>query len=71
MAQMSASWVDKADNPGMAELRLQSADVYGGIVAINFADLTWRMGLTLDFATLIPVNGIEQLTNLGWLTQAD
>jgi hypothetical protein len=67
MGQMSASWVDKADNPGMAELGLQSADVYGGIVVVNFSDLTWRMGLTHDFATLIPVTEIEQLTDLSWL----
>jgi hypothetical protein len=71
IGQMSASWVDKADNPGMAELGLQSTDVYGGIVVINFADLTWRMGLTQDFATLIPVRKIEQLTELGWLAPVD
>ncbi|MFI5387397.1 MAG: DNA/RNA non-specific endonuclease [Fimbriimonadales bacterium] len=29
-AQMSAAWVDKVDNPGMAELGLESTDVYGG-----------------------------------------
>jgi hypothetical protein len=68
IGQMSVSWVDKADNPGMAELGLKSADVYGGVVVINFADLTWRMGLTLDFSALIPVTEIEQLADLGWLT---
>jgi hypothetical protein len=68
MAQMSAAWVDKADNPGMAELGLDSADVYGGIVVINFADLTWRVGLTPDFAALIPVTGIQQLTDPSWIT---
>jgi hypothetical protein len=31
ITQMSAAWVDKADNPGMAELGLQSADVYGAV----------------------------------------
>jgi hypothetical protein len=71
IGQMSVSWVDKADNPGMAELGLQNADVYGGIVVVNFADLTWRMGLTHDFTTLIPVSEIEQLTDLGWLTPVD
>lgn len=69
MAQMSASWVDKADNPGMAELGLRSADVYGAVVVINFADLAWRMGLTADFTTLLPVAEIGRLTDLHWLTQ--
>ena len=70
MDQMSTSAVDKADNPGMAELvGLQSADVYGGVVIINFADLEWRLGLTPDFSTLIPITKIEQLTNLSWLIQ--
>jgi hypothetical protein len=55
MTQMSAAWVDKADNPGMAELGLQSADVYGGVSVVNFADMTWRTALTADFATLRPI----------------
>lgn len=47
--------MDKADNPGMAELGLQSADVYGGVVVVNFADMTWRTALTSGPATLRPV----------------
>jgi hypothetical protein len=43
LTQMSAAWVDKADNPGMAELGLQSGDVYGGVVVVNFADMIWRI----------------------------
>jgi hypothetical protein len=67
VTQMSAAWVDRADNPGMAELGLESADVYGGVVVINFADLSWRMSLTPEFSTLIPVTEMDQLTDLGWL----
>jgi hypothetical protein len=66
--QMSAEWVDKADNPGMAELGLRSADVYGAVTVINFADMTWRIALTADFSTLSPVTHLGQLTHLGWLT---
>ena len=68
LVQMSAAWVDKADNPGMAELGLASDDVYGAVVAVNFADLTWRAAMTDDFVVLHPVERLEQLTNLGWLT---
>jgi hypothetical protein len=69
MRQMSPEWVDKADNPGMAELGLHSFDIYGAIVAVNFADLTWRIALTSDFSALCPVTKTEQLAHLDWLTQ--
>ena len=71
MAQMSAEWVDKADNPGMAELGLRSADIYGAVAIVNFADMTWRVALTADFSALLPVINIGQLTHLNWLTQDD
>jgi hypothetical protein len=68
VTQMSAEWVDKADNPGMAELALRSADVYGAVAVINFADMTWRAALTADFAALSPVIDLGQLIRLSWLT---
>jgi hypothetical protein len=71
MTQMSAEWVDKADNPGMAELGLRSADIYGAVAIVNFADMTWRVALTADFSALLPVINIGQLTHLNWLTQDD
>jgi len=67
MVQMSAAWVDKADNPGMAGLGLESADVYGAVAAVNFADLTWRVAMTADFSELRPVSTLKQLANLFWL----
>jgi len=69
LGQMSAAWVDKADNPGTAELGLQSVDVYGGVVAVNFADLTWRVGLTSNFAVLRPVLDVAHLESLAWLDE--
>jgi len=68
ITQMSAEWVDKADNPGMAELGLRSADVYGAVAVTNFADMTWRVALTADFLALSPVIHLGQLTRLSWLT---
>jgi hypothetical protein len=52
----------------MAELGLESADVYGAVVAVNFADLTWRMAMTDDFVSLRPVTDAAQLLTLDWLT---
>ncbi|MGH9104920.1 MAG: hypothetical protein ACRDZX_03615 [Acidimicrobiales bacterium] len=54
LVQMSAAWVDKVDNPGMAELGLASTDVHGGIAVVNIADLTWRVALTRDFQIFEP-----------------
>ena len=67
LAQMSAAWIDKVDNPGMAELGLQSTEIYGAVVVVNFPDLTWRIALTADFARLRPVAAIDQLAELSWL----
>jgi hypothetical protein len=69
LAQMSAEWIDKADNPGMAELGLRSTDIYGAFSVVNFADMTWRIALTADFAALCPVTHTKQLTNLNWISQ--
>jgi hypothetical protein len=71
ITQMSAEWVDKADNPGMAELGLRSTDIYGAVAAVNFADMTWRIALTADFSALLPVIRLGQLARLDWLSQDD
>ena len=39
---MGTAWLDKVDNPGMAELDFASSDIYGAVAAVNFTDLSWR-----------------------------
>ena len=65
--QMSADWLDKADNPGMAELGFRSDDVYGAVVAVNLADLWYRVALTGDFRCFHGVVEREQLTAVAWV----
>lgn len=67
VGQMGADWIDKADNPGMAEWDLTSADVIGGVVFIRFRTREVRFLLTADFATLAPVTDEAQLANLSWV----
>jgi hypothetical protein len=67
VTQMSTAWLDKADNPGLAELELQADDIYGAVAVVNFADLAWRIGLTADFSVLHPVTKPGQLAHLNWL----
>jgi len=70
LAQMSAGWVDKGDNPGMHELGVTSGEIYGAVLLVNFADPTWRAGLTSDFVNLFPVQSLNQLTDLAWLANS-
>ena len=39
---MSGAWVDKADNPGMANWELHSEDIYGAMALVNFAAMAYR-----------------------------
>jgi hypothetical protein len=67
LAQLSDAWIDKRDNPGMANLEMTSEDVYGAMAIVQFAERNYRIGLSADFATLHPVVSLDQLTELDWL----
>ncbi len=64
---MSASWLDKVDNPGMANWDLDSDDVYGAVMVVNFASRQWRCVLMADFVTAHPVTTLTQIADLTWL----
>jgi hypothetical protein len=67
LAQMSAQWVDKPDNPGLVSAGVGSQDIYGALAAVNFADATLRMLMSADFTTFIPVTSPTQLHDPSWL----
>jgi hypothetical protein len=67
LRQMSAEWLDKADNPGMGEWALRSEDVFGGIMVVNFADIAFKVALTNDFARWWPVRSLDELADLDQL----
>ena len=67
LAQMSAGWLDKPDNPAMVSAGLRSEDVYGAVMAVNFADMTLRAIVTADFIALSPVMRWEELDDPSWL----
>jgi hypothetical protein len=64
VAQMSAAWVDKADNPGMAEWDLHSDDVYAAVIALNFADMASRVVVSADFGAWRPIGRLDDLTTV-------
>lgn len=67
--QMSAGWLDKVDNPGMAEWALRSEDVFGAIVLVNLAMPAFKIGVTADFEQFDPVTDLAHLVDLSWLDQ--
>jgi hypothetical protein len=68
--QMSGAWVDKPDNPAMTNWGLDSQDVYGALVAVNFADLTLRVAFTADFVAFSAVRSDAWLRTPAWLVAA-
>ncbi len=69
--QMSPGWLDKVDNPAMAEWALRSGDVYGAIVLVNLATPAFKVGFTADFARFAPVTDAAQLVDLSWLDRRE
>ncbi len=51
----------------MANWDLLSADMYGAVFLVNFADMTYRAAFTSDFVRLLPVMTGDQLADLSWL----
>lgn len=65
--QMAVHWLDKPDNPAMAEWGVTAADLYGGIVLVNFHSLQYKAFLSNDFATWLPVTRLDELEDLDWI----
>jgi hypothetical protein len=65
--QMGVEWIDKDDNPGIAEWGLAAADVVGGVVIIRFPQMEARFGVTADYRSLVPIRAVEELADLSWV----
>jgi hypothetical protein len=65
---MTGGWLDKTDNPGMAEWNLRADDVYGAVALVRFTERSNKMGITTDHTQLHPVT--DSLANLGALCRA-
>ena len=70
VAQMTAEWLDKSDNPGMADHDLVSDDVYGAVVLVNFARKQWKVAVTADFSSAYAITDTAQLEDVEWLVDA-
>ena len=63
------AWLDKLDNPGMAEWDVTSEDVYGAVVLVSFHHSAFKAALTADFEGWLPVTDPRQLDDLEWATR--
>jgi len=71
LTQLSPDWLDRQDNPGMANWELTGADVHGLVVVVNFADAGWKGAATWDFSTVRPVSDPSDLADPSWLVNPD
>lgn len=65
--QMSLAWLNSPTNPAMVEWGLTGLDTYGGVAHVNFAVMTWRLVLTGDYETWLPVESADGLADLSEL----
>lgn len=70
ITQFSPAWLDKSDQPGMASLGLEAADVYGLVVAIQFGRGQWRAASTSNFTAALPIRDLGELDDVSWLTES-
>jgi hypothetical protein len=64
LRQMSLEWLSSPTNPAMAEWGLSGLDVYGGLTHLNFATMHWRMALTRDYESWLPVRHRSELGDI-------
>jgi len=69
LRQMSREWLNQPDNPAMAECALEAADPYAGIMVVDLATPAFRVALSGDFETYVPVVDLAQLAALRALDQ--
>ncbi len=67
LEQMSPAWLDKADNPGMAEQGFNADDLSGLVVLIQFRRRRWKAAATADFVDAVPITDVGQLDDPTWL----
>lgn len=71
IVQLDEAWLDKEDNPGMANWDLRSEDVCAAVVVVNLAQCLWRCVITADFHTVRPISEPSALASLAWLDEPE
>ena len=61
LRQMSREWLNQPDNPAMSEWELEADDLYAGVMVVDLATPAYRISLSSDFETYVPVTERAQL----------
>jgi hypothetical protein len=64
LRQMSREWLNKPDNPAMGEWEFEADDLYAGVMVVDLATPAFRIALSGDFETYVPVLGLAELVTL-------
>lgn len=55
LRQMSRDWLNQPDNPAMIEWELEADDLYAGVMIVDLATPAFRVAMSADFETYVPV----------------
>jgi hypothetical protein len=64
LRQMSREWLNTPDNPAMADWELEADDLYAGVMVVDLATPAFRVALSENFETYVPVVDPTQLSAL-------
>ena len=64
LQQMSREWLNSAANPAMIEWGLDADDLYAGVMVVDLATSAFRLALSGNFESYVPVLHLEQLSSL-------
>jgi hypothetical protein len=62
--QMSRDWLNRPNNPAMADLGLEADDLFSGLMVVDLASRAFRLVLSADFENYRPVADLSELQQL-------
>jgi hypothetical protein len=69
LRQMSREWLNRPDNPAMAEWELEADDLYAGVMVVDLASSIARTAVSGDFEDYVPVSDLTELRGMKALVQ--
>lgn len=64
LRQMSRNWLNQPHNPAMQEWELDADDLYAAVMVVDLASPTYRIAISADFETYVPLMELGELASL-------
>jgi hypothetical protein len=64
LRQMSREWLNQPTNPAMAEWAFEADDVYAGVMVVDLATPNYRVALSRDCESYMPIIDVRALESL-------